>query len=300
MASIVENRLVWPRSCNRCRLDDELRGSADALLTAALTGVATQILVEPSMLFPDSFPESSPLAFVDQARKMQIRERQIDPMLEAVFMPRGRSPLEHPTDVDESGRLILIWGDLVDFLETLVLSSELRLPFVFDLERLAKDLRRIRNHLMRQGALEDPRPLSDLVAMLSLWKPVDASCLFPSSAVRGNPLEIWDGLRANPEYRRLSHETRRLGAVRADSLRDALRALRVRAERVASNPILAGVTSVAKSAVGLFLGPPYQLASEVVSKTAPGIFRKRYIPPVYSLTAIEAVFDEIFYPERGE
>ncbi len=189
---IVTNKVMWPPSCYTWRLDESPRWPLDCLIYALSYCAVDQVLVSPESAL---LHESERLKFYDQQQKKRIYEQQVSPILELAFLPDGPQALAHPDDVDPTGLLTLTWDSLADFFTSLVFCSQLKIPFVFDIERLAKSLTPIRDNLVRDGLLKDPRILNDLLAILWLYKHQNSWTVVPSVSDKGSILDIWSRLR---------------------------------------------------------------------------------------------------------
>jgi hypothetical protein len=290
---IIENRLMWPPVCFRWDLNDEApRWPHDSLMHTIYTSAASEILITPS----DYMVEAPPIKFYDVKVKESIYNKNVKPILEAAFAPRGASSLpSEPFKIDEKGRLIFIWDDLEEFFVNLLWCSKLRIPFVFDVNRLHEVIVSIRNDLVRDGLLADPRILNDLVAIMSLWRKKDVWCLLPLDSSRGSALDIWKQLRSDRAYRILSHETRKLGIHRFQTVDDHISRIQIYAGKLIENRVVSNLVGLSKSTVSLFLGAEVKFASEAISRIASFLFAKKYIPPIYSLTDIESDFEKTFY-----
>jgi len=291
---IIENRLMWSPACDRHRLDDEPRWPLDSLMHAVHTCSASEIFIDPG--YKDFLRESPPLKFYDSAKKNRILEREVRPMLRAIFGDSDGDPWE----IDDTGILMLIWYDLEEFFVNLTWCSRMRIPFVFDVSRLCEVISLVRDDLVRKKRLDRLFYINDLIAIMSLYRQKDVWCLLPIDSGRGSAIEIWTNLRNLSMYRRLSHETRKLGLRRLREADAHIVRIRELADRAADNRAVSDIVSVAKTGVSLFLGPGASLISDVGSKLGSWIFRKAYVPPIYSLTDIEKSFDELFYPDRPE
>jgi hypothetical protein len=290
---IIENRLMWSPANDRWRLNDEPRGPLDNLIHTLHTCSAVEIFVHPYTFMK----ERPPIRFYDATAKDAIRHKHVRPILQAAFAPRGsRSLPDKPWEVDKKGNLIFVWDELEEFFVNLIWCSKLRAAFVFDLDRLLRASTNIRNDLVRDRVLADPRMLNDLIAIMSLFRHREVWCLVPSESSRGNAIQIWRQLHAQALYKRLSHETRRLGLQRLTTIDVHLSALGILARRIAENKAVAQLASLAKSGVSLFLGPEGRFVSETASRLGSIVFGKRYVPPIYSLTDIERSFDKMYYP----
>lgn len=291
---IIENRLMWPPVCFRWDLNDEApRWPLDSLMHTVYTSAASEILIMPS----EYMREIPPIRFYDDKKKEYIYDKHVGPILAAAFAPQGsRSLQSKPFEIDETGRLLLIWDELVEFFVNLIWCSKLRIPFVFDIDRLSKVMMNIRNDLVRDALLASPKILNDLIAIMSLWRKKDVWCLLPLDSSRGSALEIWNQLRDDRAYRALSHETRKLGIHRFGTVDEHISRIQTFATRVIENRIASNLIGLSKLTVSLFLGPEGRFASEVISRVGSFLFGKHYIPPIYSLTDIESDFEKTFYP----
>lgn len=291
---IVVSKVMWPPSCYTWRLNDYPRWPLDSLMYVLLHCAVDQVLVAPDRIFR----ESDHLKFYHQRQKQKIYEQQVRPVLELAFLPYDSKALAEPWDIDPNGRLPFIWSSLADFFTNLVLCSELKIPFVFDINFLTNNLMRIRDDLVKDGLLKDPRILNDLLAILWLYKEQDSWTLVPSGSDKGSLLDIWKQLRESARYRELSREMYRLGFARAESFEMQVSKLRDLSQGIANSRMFSGIVSVAKITVEVFLGPLGRLGSEVATQMASFVFDKQYIPPIYNLKAIEEAFDRLWYPEK--
>lgn len=291
---IITNKVMWPPSCYRWRLDDYPRWPLDSLMYVLFHCAVDQVLVMPDFVLR----ESGSLKFYDERQKEKIYEKQVRPVLELALLPYDSKALSNPWDIDPKGRLVLIWSSLEDFFTSLVLCSELEIAFVFDINWLTNNLMRIRDDLVRDGLLKDPRIINDLLAILWLYKHQDSWTVIPSGSDKGSILEIWKRLRQSARYRELSCQVHRLGFARAKSFEMQVSKVRDLSQNIANSGTLSGVVSVAKIAIDVFLGPLGRLGSEVATQIASSVFDKPYVPPIYDLTAIEEAFDRVWYPNK--
>ncbi len=286
---IVTNQVMWPPVCNRWRLDDEPRWPLDSLMYLIYFCSAKKILVSHS----NYLVEKPPLEFYDIQRKARVYRKYVEPILETAFFP-FRS---NPWDVDPKGRLASIWDDIVEFYTNLIWCSQLKMPFVFDIDRLRSLLTAIRNDLIKENILENPTLLNDLLAILHLYKRCEVHVLLPSESSSWNPVEMAMRLRRSVKFQILSRETYTLGLHRAKHLSFQLDVIRDKAEEVAKSRTWASLLTIGKTAVNLFLGTPGKLGSESVTQIVKLVFGKPFCPPIFDLVSIENGFDSIYYSE---
>ena len=287
---IIENQLMWPPSCNRLRLDDEPRFPFDSMMHTLYTGCAKTMFVKPNIYLI----EKEPLKFYDEVERQHICDCQVSPVLESAFWPGS----DEPWNIDDKGRLFFLWGELLDFFTSLLWCSKLKMPFVFDLAALQFSLTNIRNDLVFTERIRDPRALNTLLTIMSLYHQKETWCLQPTKSPRGGMFDLWHELYELPTYRKLSRESRNLGSARASNIERRLLRTKKLATAAAENPKLKGALSVAKGAVGLFVGPIAKFGTDAAGKLASMVFSEAYIPPIYPLNIIEQKFDEANNPRR--
>lgn len=233
----------------------------------------------------------------DKRQQEEIYKQQVHPILELAFLPYN--PLDPAEPFDTRKRqLFEIRKRLNDFFTTLLICSRLKIPFVFDIDRLTNDLVRTRNDLVRDGSLKNPQILNDLLAILWLYKHQDAWTVVPSGSDKGSILDIWRQLLQSAQYRELSSQVNKLGYARSESFDMQVSKLRDLSQNIANSGAFRGIVSVAKTAVNVFLGPLGHLGSEVVTQLALAVFGKQYVPPIYNLRSIEEAVDRFLYPDK--
>ncbi len=289
---IVDNKIMFPPVCYKWRLNDKLKGLHDNLLFTLYNCAVNEVLV-----MPDEFlQESEHLKFYDQRKKLEIYELQVRPILELAFQPYDSDPW----DIDPEGRLVFIWDELTEFYTDLLFCSKLRIPFVFDIYGLTKNLMKIRDDLVRKRLLNNPKILNDLLAIIWLYQRQEGWAVVPINSENMDIMDIWKRLQKSSQYQILSQETCKIGFVPSNSVKSHLLRLKDLSDSIAENKAFSKLVLTTKTAINLYLGPLGNLSTEVGTHFASLVFNKPYIPPIYDLKAIEEAFDRVYYPDKDE
>ncbi|MFQ6060091.1 MAG: hypothetical protein ACE5KV_02185 [Thermoplasmata archaeon] len=286
----MTNEVMWPPVCYRWRIDDDLRGVYDSLFYLVYFCSATKIYVTPDVVLGGK----PPISFYDEREKTRIYRKYVEPILQAAFSPYK----EEPWEIDD--RLPLLWDEIVEFYTNLVWCSKLRIPFVFDIDRLRTNLTRIRNDLVIKSALRDPSILNDLLAILYLYQKGDVSVILPSADSPINPVELALKLRRSVRFQELSRETHRLGFLDSKQLGSHLRRIGHKVNQIARSRPFSALLETGKASLSLLLGQAGSLGSRAATRIAEIVTSKPYTPPVFDLVSIERGFDSVFYPHRLE
>lgn len=193
--------------------------------------------------------------------------------------------------------LLLIWSELEEFFINLVWCSKLKIPFVFDLVRFREDMTMIRDRLVKEGKLSNPRILNDLIAIMSLYDKKDIECFMPRISDRGTALEIWQHLRSDVSFLEVSHATNKLGFMRNHKISKQLLRIKKMVKSGATNSAISSSVTIGKTGVSILFGPVGKIGSEIVNKFFSAIIQSPYVPPIYSISEIEESFNRLYYPE---
>lgn len=289
---IVANKIMFPPVCNKWRLNDNLKGSLDNLMFTLYNCAVNEVLVMPN----EYLRESEHLKFYDQRKKLEIYELQVRPILELAFQPYDSDPW----DIDPEDRLAFIWDELTEFYTNLLFCSKLRIPFVFDIYGLTKNLMKIRDDLVRKRLLNNPKILNDLLAIIWLYQRQEGWSVVPINSVNMDIMDIWKRLQKSSQYQILLQETCKIGFIPSNSVKNHLLRLKDLSDDIAENKAFSKLVLTTKTAINLYLGPLGSLSTEVGTHFASLVFNKLYIPPIFDLNAIEEAFDRVYYPDKDE
>jgi len=236
--------------------------------------------------------ERTLIAPYDRDEKNDIWYKEVLPVLQAAF------ECEEPFDKFGS----LIYMDFIEFLVNLLWCSRKKMPFVVDMHAIQRAMPSVRDHVLEQALVKDPRPINELLALVNCYQLAGLAYFEPRESQLGSALDIWQHLSVTSVFSEVAAATHDVGtritedeSLRSLSRVDAL----VQAAVEQLQPIRALVVR-GQAVVSVFREPIARFASAVARTVLDRILGNHYVPPVYCLRRLEMLYNKKYYPEIAE